>query len=279
MNRVVFSFRSLFLQKTIKSFLFLFFAFLLGVSTFCSGIITGLNSYCFKRESAVCCSTIEQSVLAAEFPSIKDILNDFFGIKKDEKKDNREITVYPGGFPLGFTMECKGVLIVAVGSVQTERGAIKPTAGKNIKTGDVLYSINEEVVLSSSHLHELLNKQDYDGGFLNVEIHRNGQKIKESVKPEKEVSSNMYRLGLWIRDNAAGVGTLTYVREDNLRFGALGHPVCDIDTGKIMPIYKGNIYKCNIVGFNKGLRGNPGELRGLFLRNYTMHSLLQRSVY
>ena len=77
----------------------------------------------------------------------------------------------------------------------------------------------------------------------------------------------MYRLGLWIRDNAAGVGTLTYVRQDNFRFGALGHPVCDIDTGKIMPVSGGNIYKCSIVGFNKGVRGNPGELRGLFLKS------------
>ena len=87
------------------------------------------------------------------------------------------------------------------------------------------------------------------------------------MTPVKELGSDEYKIGLWVRDNAAGVGTLTYIRQDNLRFGALGHPVCDIDTGRVLPVSGGNVYKCNIVGYNKGTRGNPGELRGLFLRN------------
>ena len=79
--------------------------------------------------------------------------------------------------------------------------------------------------------------------------------------------SKKYKLGLWIRDNAAGVGTLTFIRKDNMRFGALGHPVCDIDTGACLPVKSGNIFKCNIVGYRKGEKGKAGELKGLFLRN------------
>lgn len=209
------------------------------------------------------CGTNE--MVSAQLPKIKDLLDSIFGIDKSGKIDDRKIEVYPGGFPLGFTMECEGVLIVALGSVETINGLEKPTAGKNIKQGDVLYSINERVIQSAVHLNELLNAVE-DEEYVDIVLKRGSTYINERVKPLIEVNSGNKRLGLWIRDNAAGVGTLTYVRKDNLRFGALGHSVCDIDTGKIMPISKGLVYNCNIVGVNKGLRGSPGELRGLFLK-------------
>jgi len=172
--------------------------------------------------------------------------------------------VYPGGYPLGFTMECSGVIVVSIGDVLTQDGLICPMKGKNIRVGDVLYSINGVTVENATHMQTIINQAEEDN--VSLEIHRGTEIIKEQVSRVQELSTKMFRLGLWIRDNAAGVGTLTYVRQDNFRFGALGHPVCDIDTGKIMPVSGGNIYKCNIVGVNKGMRGNPGELRGLFLK-------------
>ena len=200
------------------------------------------------------------------FPSIKEIFQKIFR-SGTASKDERKILVYAGGNPLGFTLECMGVLIVTFGDVQTEFGPVSVVENKNIKEGDVLYSIEGEVIKSAAHLQEIINREGYAGEELNVVIKRKQELINEKLIPAKEASSDMYRLGLWIRDNAAGVGTLTYVREDNNRFGALGHPVCDIDTGAVMPISTGSIYKCNIVGFNKGVRKNPGELRGLFLKN------------
>lgn len=200
------------------------------------------------------------------FPNIKDIFHSIFH-SKVKQQDKREILVYPGGYPLGFTLECEGVVIVACGEVETEFGSINVFENKNVKVGDVLYSIDNEIITSANHLQRLLNKEDYFGEEIDVVIKRKQTFINERLFPQKEASSGLYRLGLWIRDNAAGVGTLTYVRADNNRFGALGHPVCDIDTGTVMPISNGKIYKCNIVGYNKGIRGNPGELRGLFLKN------------
>ncbi|MBR2909478.1 MAG: SpoIVB peptidase [Clostridia bacterium] len=215
------------------------------------------------------CSTVQAQVSAQKMPELKDLIRDFFGgqKKKNVSKDNRKIMVYPGGYPLGFTMECDGVVIVAIGKVVTEWGEVKPTEGKNIKVGDILYSINGEVIKSANHFNDLINPEANPGEEITAVIKRGGQEINEKFIPVKESATKTYRLGLWVRDNAAGVGTLTYVREDNFRFGALGHPVCDIDTGKIMPVSKGSVYKCNIVGYNKGLRGQPGELRGLFLRS------------
>lgn len=198
------------------------------------------------------------------FDKIKNLFK-----KEENSNENRELSVYLGGYPLGFTLECDGVLIVSIGDVETENGPVSPSKNKNIKEGDVLYSLNGVVIKSATHLHGLLNTSQADETPVSVVIKRDDMIINETITPAKEVPSNMYRLGFWIRDNSAGVGTLTYVREDNNRFGALGHPVQDVDTGKMMPVSGGNIYKCNIVGYNKGTRGNPGELRGLFLRTGT----------
>lgn len=230
-----------------------------------------MNNICFITE-AVEVSKLqtenENLISSKSFPDFRELINGFLGKNKTKKKDERIIMVYPGGYPLGFTMECEGVLVITVGSVLTLEGSYKPLESVNIKAGDILYKVNNETIKSSEHLHSILNKEDNsDIAGVDLEIHRGNQVINEKAYPKKELSTGMYRLGLWVRDNTAGVGTLTYVRVDNSRFGALGHPVCDIDTGKIMPISKGSIYKCNIVGYNRGLRGDPGELRGLFLRN------------
>ncbi len=225
-------------------------------------------SFCLSTYTpAVACNAGADKVAMLEFPSIKDIIKDIFTPNKKVNKDNRVIKVFAGGYPLGFTMECEGVIVVAVGEVLTADGVINPLADKNIKAGDILYKIDEQIITSATHLQSILNSANLDAeSGVELEIRRGGQVIKENVKPAFELSTSSYRLGLWIRDNTAGVGTLTYVRADNNRFGALGHPVCDIDTGRAMPITTGNIYKCSIVGYNKGQRGNPGELRGLFLK-------------
>lgn len=229
-------------------------------------------SFGFEINNTVCEKVIAcniDSVNCEQLVSRKsffDIFKDIFNFEKDDKSSNkRKMQVYVGGYPLGFTLECEGVLIVSIGDVQTVYGNVCPAKDKNIKEGDILYSINGVIITSATHLHSLLNKT-YQGE-VDIVLKRGQTLIKEKITPVKEVSSDMYRLGFWIRDNAAGVGTLTYIRTDNNRFGALGHPVCDVDTGKLMPVSGGNIYRCNIIGYNKGQRGNPGELRGLFLRS------------
>ncbi|MBQ7466990.1 MAG: SpoIVB peptidase [Clostridia bacterium] len=248
-----------------SKFRLLFIASLICFNTLISSLFGFICLYNNNVINALPCSTLSQSDKLL-LPSLKEIFHKIF--RSDTvKKDERKIYVYAGGYPLGFTLECKGVLIVTMGEVETEYGLVSVVKNKNVKEGDVLYSIGGEVITSALHLQEILNRENYEGQELDVVIKRKEQYINEKLTPAKEISSGMYRLGLWIRDNAAGVGTLTYVREDNGRFGALGHPVCDIDTGAVMPISAGSIYKCNIVGFNKGMRKNPGELRGLFLKN------------
>ena len=198
-------------------------------------------------------------------PKFKDVIKSLFGKEKTPVVENKNSTyVYLGGYPLGFTINCKGVVVIANSN---------PSA-KDIKEGDVITKLDDIEVNSAEEIYKIINSQSYFGTQLKVTYVRKGEEFVTIIKPIYDFLQGIYKLGLWIRDDAAGVGTLTYIRKDNLRFGALGHPVCDIDTGSMLPVFTGNIFKCNIVGCKRGAKGNPGELKGLFLRNGSIYGSL-----
>lgn len=225
--------------------------------------LTVINPISVKVSESKFCSVAN----AIEFPSIKKAIKSLFNKNKKQPVLDENIKVYLGGAPLGFTFKCEGVLVVAVSNDNVS----------NLVEGDVIKKIEEFEVFSVENISEILNLKLKDFDILNLTILRNDSEQKATIKPIFDDVSQRYKLGLWIRDDAAGVGTLTYIRKDNLRFGALGHPVCDIDTGSIMPVSDGNVYKCNIVGYKKGMKGDPGELKGLFLRNGSLYGSLDKN--
>ena len=195
--------------------------------------------------------------VCSAFPSLSEIMKNLFGKQEISNQKKEEVQVYLGGYPLGFTISCSGVVVVAI----SNETAI------DLKEGDVIVKVEDIKISSAEQILKIINSDVFRGEKLKLLVRRKGKEFETKIKPVYDEIQNIYKLGLWIRDNAAGVGTLTYIRTDNNRFGALGHPVCDIDTGAFLPVDTGNIYKCNIVGVKKGARGNPGELKGLFLRN------------
>ena len=209
---------------------------------------------------------------------IKDFFKNLFpGKSSNVDNDYVPTTVYVGGNPLGFTIFCDGVVVVAISNVQTQEGNKKPTLHSDIKEGDILQKINNINISSAADIEKIINSDNVKGKEVDAVIKRGNTIINTTITPALDSFTNSYKLGLWIRDNAAGVGTLTYIRADNNRFGALGHPVCDVDTGAEMKIKEGNIYNCNIVGVNKGKRGTPGELRGMFLKSGKAIGLLDKN--
>lgn len=191
-------------------------------------------------------------------PSFKEVLRSLFKKEKTKVELKKEkVFVYLGGYPLGFTISCSGAVVVAISN----------ETAKELKEGDIITRINGEFVSGAEKILEIINRKENIGNLLTISYIRNGTEFNTNVKPEYDAIRGFYKLGVWVRDNAAGVGTLTYIRQDNLRFGALGHPVCDIDTGSLLPVESGDIYKCNIVGYKQGIKGNPGELKGMFLRS------------
>ncbi|MDD6307493.1 MAG: SpoIVB peptidase [Clostridiales bacterium] len=168
-------------------------------------------------------------------------------------------SVYVNGMPIGIYVKTQGVLIIGTGEVETKSsGSIKP-AENLVKKGDYIVSINGEKVEEKEELVEKINEFGQQKEVLGVI--RDDEYIEVSVMPAKS-SSGKYMLGIWVRDDLAGVGTLTYYKQDG-NYGALGHAVSDGETGTIMDMEQGWIYHTNIIGIRKGENGNPGELSGV----------------
>lgn len=176
---------------------------------------------------------------------------------------NNEVVV--GGNAMGFSLKCDGVIIVAFNDVITKEGNINPFENSSFKVGDRIISINDIAISSMEEIDEFLLSYEYLGAPIKINAIRNGVEICDTITPVKEYISNKYKLGVWVREDATGVGTLTYIRKDNGRFGALGHGICEGDSNEYMPIVSGEIYNCDVIGVNKGERGRTGELRGLFV--------------
>lgn len=167
--------------------------------------------------------------------------------------------VYASGMPIGIYVKTEGVLIIGTGEVETKgEGTVKP-AENLVKKGDYIVSINGEKVEEKEDLIEKINAFGQQKEVLGVL--RGDEYIEVSLKPAKS-SDGKYMLGIWVRDDLAGVGTLTYYRQDG-SFGALGHAVSDGETGTQMEMEKGWIYHTNIIGIRKGGSGSPGELSGV----------------
>ena len=173
--------------------------------------------------------------------------------------------VYVSGKPIGFSIEGGGVVVVTMGEIKKNGNYIEsPCKKAGIKAGDVIVKAEGVDVTSGERLIDIVNTRN--GQPVELVIMRGDEEKHISVIPEKDDLALSYRIGVWVRDNSVGVGTITYIADDG-SFSALGHPVTDNDTQTIMPLGYGNIYKCSIVGVRKGERGKPGELKGLFLKN------------
>lgn len=187
-------------------------------------------------------------------------------IKDVEEQENIEREfVYISGKPIGFSIDGDGVVVVSMGEIKTKTGyEMSPCESAGIKIGDIIKKAEGISVTSGERLIDIINSRD--GGLCKLELERDKKLIFIDVLPLFDEISLSYRLGIWVRDSAVGIGTVTYVTQDG-GFSALGHPVADVDTSTIIPVGSGDVYKCSVVGVKKGERGEPGELKGLFLKS------------
>ena len=187
----------------------------------------------------------------------------FVGYSKDTiTASANETTVYVGGMSAGFTLKTDGAQIIGLCEVITENGASSPALQAGLKTGDRIIKINGISVHSISELNEIVNKSQ--GKPQTFEIERGDETLSFSIQPLKDKISNRYKIGVLVRDNVSGIGTITYIDKESGRFGSLGHSVVS-ENKRELQIANGAVYHCNIVGICKGSRGKAGELRGMFL--------------
>ena len=169
--------------------------------------------------------------------------------------------VIPIGRAVGIQMSAQGVLVVRLDDVQTAQGAVCPARDAGMEEGDVIVRIGQTSVDSNDDLQTQVARSG--GKPLAVEAERDGQTVTFSVTPVRD-SSGAFRLGILARDSMAGIGTLTYVDPETGACGALGHGVCDSDTGVLLPLQQGSLIRAAVGSVQRGKVGEPGALQGDF---------------
>jgi len=182
-------------------------------------------------------------------------------VKRVHVNVSDKIMLIPGGQSIGVTLFTKGALVVGVTGVELEGGGtVNPARAAGMIPGDVIIKINGVDVENADHVSKLINKAKDN---VKMDIDRNGRLIKLNITPVAD-AGGVLRLGVWVRDSTAGVGTLTFIEPKKRWFGGLGHAICDLDTGSVLSVKKGEIYFSEIIQINKGESGIPGEIKGLF---------------
>lgn len=169
--------------------------------------------------------------------------------------------VYLGGMPIGIGLAENGLIVTGLVDVITDEGAICPARGSEILTNDVIVKVNGEEIASVSDFAAEVQKS---GESVTLTVKRGEREFSLSLIPVTDSLTGLKKLGLTLKSGVNGIGTLSFMLPDSLRFGALGHGIVDQDTGKLFVTDFGNIYSCKINGYRRGEKGKAGELSGRF---------------
>lgn len=180
------------------------------------------------------------------------------------------------GTPFGIKMVTDGVMVVGTGAVtDCNSRAVSPAQTAGIQEGDIILSINGEKISSKKQLTKLVESSA--GQPLSLVVRRGEQLTSLHLSPVRSSLDNSYHLGLWVRDSSAGIGTMTFYDPNNGCFAGLGHAICDVDTGQLIPLSQGEIVEASIIGVHAGKSGSPGQLQGAFVANRSIGSLYTNS--
>ncbi len=182
-----------------------------------------------------------------------------FPIKNIEVSVIEETQVIPCGFPVGIYLETDGILVIGSAKVVDDSGNIVEPAYALLKSGDYIEEVNGIAITSKEDLIHAVSESG--GNDILLTIRRNGERMKVALSPVK-TGEGEYKLGVWVRDDAQGIGTLTYITTEG-EFGGLGHGVSDVDTGVLLDSSGGRLYETKILSIIKGEAGNPGGLSGI----------------
>ena len=196
-----------------------------------------------------------------------------FPAQKTTAEQKEPIMLYPGGQPVGILLRTDGILVVGYSPVKNETKELHPAQSAGIQAGDIIFSVNNTQVVHDDELAMLINELGAQGDDISLEIRRGNHTLHKNITPVYCDETDSYRIGLLIRDNAGGVGTLTFVNPKTMQYGALGHMIANNDTQLKLSILNGKLVAADIQGIKKGLPGTPGEKIGRFVNNTALGSI------
>ena len=214
------------------------------------------------------CSADPDAVMQTSggYPETKQVTLSLFGaipVKSVSVTEKEAPVLIPCGYPFGIKLLMDGVMVTELGAVTDISGYTScPAEDAGIVTGDIIKSANGEALVSNSRLQEIISQSG--GREISLLVSRNDTEFTAQLRPVFSEKNNMWRGGMWVRDSIAGIGTMTFINKETGEFAGLGHPICDSDTGGLVPVYSGEAGPVEITEARRGEKGIPGELRGSF---------------
>ncbi len=183
-----------------------------------------------------------------------------FSVKQVSVSIIERTKVIPVGQISGLKLYTTGVLVVGMSEIKgTDNQKYKPYENSGIQEGDMIVEVEDTLVTDTNKLIDIVNSSK--GDELQIKYLRNGETLECSIIPAK-TSETEYKLGLWVRDSAAGIGTMTYYEPSTGNFAALGHGITDVDTGELIDISNGEFITTKVLSIVKGVQGTPGRIQG-----------------
>ncbi|MBI0576270.1 SpoIVB peptidase [Neobacillus cucumis] len=233
-----------------------------------------------SHNSSIALAQDKHSVsLKAKEKGSNEMLLEFAGIpiKKVDVKVLKDFRVIPGGQSIGVKLNTVGVLVVGHHLVNTLNGKKSPGEMAGIKVGDIITKINGTKIEKMADVAPFVQDAGENGKALNLVISRESGKFTTKLTPLKDKGENTYKLGLYIRDSAAGIGTMTFVHPDSKKYGALGHVISDMDTKKPIVVEDGQIVRSTVTSIEKGSNGDPGEKLARFSSDHEIVGNIQKN--
>lgn len=173
-----------------------------------------------------------------------------------------ENEVYVGGVPIGISINSSGAIVINEKVVETSEGTKETEKSEKFKEGDLITAINGKQITSLNELSEQIENGESEN--FEVTFKRKNKFHTAQIKGVIDKNTGKYKLGLWVRDDVSGIGTLTYVNKSSNSFAALGHAVTDNENN--VEVGSGKVYGCKLIGIDKGEKNDPGQLKCMFLQ-------------
>lgn len=223
-------------------------------------------------------SSVMSNSLESEIVEVSYKLFGIFPLKSGEVVVMNPMKLIPGGQSIGVTLKTKGVMVVGQAPVIDKAGnKLFPAKEAGIEVGDILLKIDNLEVRTDQEVSNAINLGGEQKGNVHVVYKHKEQIVEKTIKPVFCLDTERYRMGLFVRDEAAGVGTLSFLDPFTGLYGALGHVITDADTNQKIEVSNGKVMASTIYGIEKGKRGSPGEKIGSFVTNSTFTGTIEKN--